>query len=281
MSSASSHRPQTDGYDRGVRPAGNKYDQKDYPRQDNRKANDRVMIKPLSSRGDKPTQFDKPYRYNPYSRGQDRQQLMKEEKSQMRQQQDHTSAPMWRKKQETLKITEHKELSPAKVQEDVIQHHDKQQTPLTLSRAELEISKAFPDVPRDSYVTFRSGNGNTSELQPDALAIETLKEDDFDETMADANGNELMAMEEDDLLGEELERLHPLVEEHGNSKLGMDINDEKVTTMVVYESQDVEKDVTGSVSKPGSVTRALFPTGDARQIQAPCFSTVQKQCNGS
>lgn len=263
-------RNQTDGR---VRP-GSSQEQREYTRHDTHvRVTDRVMRQPLS-RGDK---SNKPHRYNPYNRGQDRQQQLREGKSQVRLQHDHTSAPTWRKKQEALKITEHKSSSSATVSEEPDPNLAKKSS---LSNIDAGIGKALarPDVPRDSNVTFRSGNGQLNNAPADAIAIEALKEDvllggngseDLDESMPDANGNELMVMEEDDLLGEELKNLHPMVVDNGEPKQGVENDAETVTTMVVYESQDDNKNVPESPSKQRSVTRVLFPTGDARNNQEP------------
>lgn len=149
-----------------------------------------------------------------------------------------------------------------------------------MSNLDAGIGKALArlDVPRDSNVTFWSGNGQLNNAPADAIAIEALKEDvllggngseDLDESMPNENGNELMVMEEDDLLGEELKNLHPMVVDNGEPKQGVENDAETVTTMVVYESQDDNKNVPESPSKQRSVTRVLFPTGDARSNQEP------------
>ncbi|CAF1961707.1 hypothetical protein Bca4012_076415 [Brassica carinata] len=72
-------------------------------------------------------------------------------------------------------------------------------------------------------VTFRVhgifGSRQTHEAPSGALVIVALVEDDhlFDDTMADANGNDFMAMEDDELLGDELQTYHPMEEEDNNA----------------------------------------------------------------
>lgn len=199
-------------------------------------------------------------RFKPYRKGSDRYQSFKEGKPHLRMPHDRTSDTLWRKKQEEIKITEHKVSSSSVVAEVPGQEQEQKQAPLEKSVVETKPSNA--DASRnDSNVTFRSGNDQLSEVQSDSLAN--------DENMSDVPGSELMVMEEGYLLGEELERLHPMIEEPEREQVGMANNDEKVTTLMVYDTQAGKTDVPEWTSKLRSITRVMFPTGEASQQPEP------------
>ena len=82
--------------------------------------------------------------------------------------------------------------------------------------------------------------------------------------MVQAQGMELMVMVDDDLLGEDLDNLHPMDVYDSNMSFGpKESRAVTDTTTVVYGQQEENSELLDSASKPRSVSRSLFPTKDS------------------
>ncbi|KAL0725199.1 hypothetical protein Bca4012_039798 [Brassica carinata] len=226
----------------------------------------RVMRSSHSHRSDKSNMENKAH-YNPYKRVKASGLNNHFDLAKPTNQSDYKSASMWHEKH-VLKINEAKATSSAAGAHAAglsIKSQRSKNAVLICKEASAEKIDG-PSFGKEANVTFRShGIEKISDVH-DALVIALINNEDhlFDDTMMDVNGNERMAMDEDNLLGKELGALKPT--EDDNKFMA---HVEETTAIVVFEKEAGDQELPKSTSKPSSVSRVLFPMNNLNHDAMP------------